>query len=450
MEDARLRPFVRKLIELDWPAVPVLSGAEVCDNAVIADADSTEFENAERRSEASTVFAGRRWPKTAPAEEIEWSTITDPAVRPSITVFAAGDFESAPSAFDDKPISEMFSTMRDGLFYELGVLLPRPRFVSERRSKFRFQINGVNRGPFDGLGKDEFLVNETPERLDLLGISGRDGINPATGARCTIIRDDNGKLQRCLDADLTTWGPAGYVVLTLASELRRVAASFQTRAVTQYALDSLALSFPALVATALSRYSVDRVTLILRALIDEQIGIRDLRSVLEGLLSITATTDVDFSRFIVFIPYTDNLCPASPAQELSTLTASEIAESVRIYMRRAIGTKYLGDASTLFAYLLDRTIETRLAEAAERPLSQEEADRLLAAIHSEVAQRPTAGGVPVVLTSVEIRRFLRKLIEDELPNLPVVSYQELPFDIKIQPLGRVDWTSASAVVGGER
>ena len=56
----------------------------------------------------------------------------------------------------------------------------------------------------------------------------------------------------------------------------------------------------------------------------------------------------------------------------------------------------------------------------------------------------------MVLTSVEIRRFLRKLIEDELPNLPVVSYQELPFDIKIQPLGRVDWTSASAVVGGER
>ena len=44
---------------------------------------------------------------------------------------------------------------------------------------------------------------------------------------------------------------------------------------------------------------------------------------------------------------------------------------------------------------------------------------------------------PVLLTSMDIRRFLRKLVELELPDLPVLSHQELTEEINIQPLGRI-------------
>ena len=44
---------------------------------------------------------------------------------------------------------------------------------------------------------------------------------------------------------------------------------------------------------------------------------------------------------------------------------------------------------------------------------------------------------PVLLTSMDIRRYVRKLIEMELYDLPVLSHQELTEEITIRPLGRI-------------
>jgi type III secretion protein V len=39
---------------------------------------------------------------------------------------------------------------------------------------------------------------------------------------------------------------------------------------------------------------------------------------------------------------------------------------------------------------------------------------------------------------MDIRRYVRKLIELELYELPVLSHQELTEEITIQPLGRIN------------
>jgi type III secretion protein V len=39
---------------------------------------------------------------------------------------------------------------------------------------------------------------------------------------------------------------------------------------------------------------------------------------------------------------------------------------------------------------------------------------------------------------MDIRRYMRKLIEQDLHELQVVSYQELTPDVNIQPLARID------------
>ena len=44
---------------------------------------------------------------------------------------------------------------------------------------------------------------------------------------------------------------------------------------------------------------------------------------------------------------------------------------------------------------------------------------------------------PVVIVSVDIRRFFRKMIEKDYYDLPVLSFQELSAEINIQPLGRL-------------
>ena len=47
-------------------------------------------------------------------------------------------------------------------------------------------------------------------------------------------------------------------------------------------------------------------------------------------------------------------------------------------------------------------------------------------------------GKGMLLTSMDIRRYMRKMIEQELYDLPVVSYQELTHEINIQPLARIE------------
>jgi type III secretion protein V len=43
----------------------------------------------------------------------------------------------------------------------------------------------------------------------------------------------------------------------------------------------------------------------------------------------------------------------------------------------------------------------------------------------------------VILTHAEIRRYLRKLLEEDLPDVAVLSFSELPPQLTVQPLGRV-------------
>ena len=64
--------------------------------------------------------------------------------------------------------------------------------------------------------------------------------------------------------------------------------------------------------------------------------------------------------------------------------------------------------------------------------------RLLESIKNTVGELPSTGNKPVLLASMDIRRFMRKLIEQDLYDLQVLSYQELTPEVNIQPLARID------------
>jgi type III secretory pathway component EscV len=151
-----------------------------------------------------------------------------------------------------------------------------------------------------GLAADEFFVDDTPDRPRLLNVEAREAVNPVNGAAAAIVRETGAALDTCRRAGLTTWGPYGFLVLSLAAGVRDNAAAFQTMDATRHALDSLNRGFPALVGAALKRFTQAQIRLVLSELLQEEISVRDLRSILESLPSINGTTDVDTSRYIVF------------------------------------------------------------------------------------------------------------------------------------------------------
>ncbi len=51
-------------------------------------------------------------------------------------------------------------------------------------------------------------------------------------------------------------------------------------------------------------------------------------------------------------------------------------------------------------------------------------------------KRPV-GAVAVVVMSLDIRRYVKRMIELDVPDLPVVSYQDLAGDARVISLGQV-------------
>lgn len=323
------------------------------------------------------------------------------------------------AADDNKPLEEMFGLMQDGLFYELGIILPEVKIDTDEsldENEFRIQLNDVRFPSNSGLARDQFLVNDTSDRLHLLNLTGKSAVNPANGSECAIVQDEDAALEICREAGLTTWGPAGFVLLSLSAEVRRNAGNFLTTGVVKFSMDRLSEAFSDLVDTALKRFDIVVLTPILRDLLDEELSIRDLRGILEALLAINGTSDVDQSKNLVFSPH--------------------ILSLLRVALKRYISNKYKRD-NVLVVYLLDNQIETRIMQ--EKPLNDEERDQLIKAFSGEVGDLPMASQNPIILTTLEIRKKLKNQIEKEFPRVAVLCYQELSPDLNIQPIARITW-----------
>jgi type III secretory pathway component EscV len=342
-------------------------------------------------------------------------------------------------AFRASPQSEtwdkMISTMADGLFYELGLVL-RPVAISVDESLaspwFRCEWNDLRLPPQRSIGTDSVLVNDTAVRLALLDIKGEAAANPANGAECAIISQSD--KARAEAAGLTTWDSQGYAVLALAAAIRHAAAALVNRSLCELYFLRLRKWAPDLVALSERVMDRDFVVQIVRGLLAEQISVRDLSTILEAALELRATIDVDMAKYIVFPPLTKGVLADRGCRSLSRLMPADYVEFIRARLRRYIGYKYTRGRNTLVVYLMD----ARSEEVIRQPELDATAEAAIAAaIREEVGSLAPTAQTPVILTTMEVRRRLRRLVSAEFPDLAVVSYQELSPDMNIQPIARI-------------
>ncbi|MCX9073701.1 MAG: FHIPEP family type III secretion protein [Candidatus Methanoperedens sp.] len=349
------------------------------------------------------------------------------------------------SAADDMSFEGLLDVLQEGLFNELGIIIPKVSIDMDEileENDFIIQLNDVRFPPITGLEHDQFLVNDTVERLPLINIKGKKVIIPASGTENAIVQNKEHELEICKKAGLTTWGSGGFTVLNLAAELRKNAALFLTVETVKYSLKKLKSSspaFPALVDAASEHHDIIRLTLILRDLLDEQLSIKDLRGILENLLAISGITDIDQSKYVVFSPHTANLCSVQEGKKMEDLNIIDYSNCLRMSLKRYISNKYTRGSSALYVFPLDPGIEMRIKSIVEQPLTDTEREKLIKAIYEAIKNLPAATTNPVILTSVEIRKRLRNLIEKEFPRIAVLCYQELLPDLNTQPIARISW-----------
>lgn len=445
VREPRVRPYLRRLVELEFPHLPVLSQAEIHADAhadvstIEADPDGVEPARAEP-SERDSAGRALRMPHSVDPHVADAAEGAGSELIPDVAVVTAPAFPDSGSAADAYALEAWLAQVQDEMFQELGLVLPTvrseaddPRLAPE---EFRIRVHGVELGPRTGLAPDEFLAGDTPERLKLIGLpESRRCPNPASGAEHAVLPLEASSFPTCQAWGVPTWGPVGFLALALVAELRKSAARLQTDTLVAFLLESLRDWYPTLVERALERYTLPRLAGVLRALLQEEVSVRDLRGILEGLLAVNGTTDADSSRFILFTAPSDNLYPSAQADEPARLTNEQLADAVRVTRHRYLSHRYTRGQSSLTVLLLDPAVEQRIVASGARPLTLEEREQLWSAVEAEYKGRHAAN--VVILTDLQIRRALRSLLKPRFPGLPVLAYQELSPTLNIQPVARI-------------
>ena len=154
---------------------------------------------------------------------------------------------------------------------------------------------------------------------------------------------------------------------------------------------------------------------VLQNLLEERVSIRNLLTVLETLGDhAAATRDPDV-----------------------------LTEYVRQALARQISREHRGEDGTLAAFVLDPQTEEKISQSlvttshgSIAALEPKEIQKLVAQVKKSLEGAAKKGQVPVLLTSPELRRHVRRLMSRFLPNVPVLSYNEIAPDTRMTAINR--------------
>ena len=201
---------------------------------------------------------------------------------------------------------------------------------------------------------------------------------------------------------------AEHAIRTLRSEARLFIGVQET----QWILDRVTVDYPGLVAEVQKALPVQRIAEVLRRLLEEQIPIRDIRSILESMVAW-----------------------GPKEKDLIMLT-----EYVRSDLGRMIAHRATQGSRSLPAIVLDQDLEQTIRQAIKPTpagnfltLEPRQVEIILAHLDSLVTDSPPHN--LAVVTAADIRRYFRRMIEKRLGWLNVYSFQELNGEIDLQLVG---------------
>jgi type III secretion protein V len=279
--------------------------------------------------------------------------------------------QDAPGSAGPAGLEAATEAARERLFRELGVILPPCRILTRASQPRAAALLSIREVPAKSLAVPE----------ELLG---------------------GGATQALADA--------------LSDVLIERAHDFMGLQETQHLLDELSKVAPASVQQVVPKMvSLTTLSEILRRLVEEHVSVRDLASILEALAQV-ATVEKD---------------------------PLVLTEHVRSWLRRAITYEVTRGSGSLEPLTLDESIEDVIRGAISQTvagsfltLSPAAGRDIVASLERALRACPEQlQKHPVVLTQPDVRRFVRKLIESEIPRARVVTYSELLPETTIRAAG---------------
>ena len=316
---------------------------------------------------------------------------------------------------------ERIVSIRKQFAVEMGIIVPSIHIRDNLQlepGEYRLMIKGNKVA--GGILKPDSLLAMDPGNV-ITEIDGQATKEPAFGLDAVWVS----KAQR-EEAEL-----AGYTVVDLptvmATHLTEIIRSHAHELLGRQEADNLISNFkkqyPKVVEELIpDQLALGQVVSVLQNLLREQVSIRDLLTVFETLADeAPKTKDTDL-----------------------------LTEAVRKAMRRSITIKYLDDEGTLQVMTLSSQLEELVSnsllqteQGIQLVMDPHQAQELIGQIANTIEGHPEIAGQPILLTSPTIRRHIYKLVSRFIPQLIVLSHNELTPAANVSSVGIVELAHAS-------
>lgn len=320
-------------------------------------------------------------------------------------------------AFSSKVLNDELVNVRRALFDDLGIIFPgitlrfNDQLPTENYAIMVSEIP-VSQGR---MRANHLLVRDSPENLSALAVPFETDKTFLPGIATVWV--ESSLKQGLISTGIGVLEPTQLLSFHIALVLKKHAAEFLGIQETRALLTDLEARFPELAKEVQRVMPIHKIAEILQRLVGEGVSIRNLRTVMEAL--------IEWGQ-----------------KEKDSVM---LTEYVRVAMKRHISFRHSAGQNVLPAYLLAPGVEDTVRGAIRQTsggsylaLDPATSRKLLENIKQTVGDLARSMHKPVLLTSMDIRRYMRKMIEQDLYDLPVLSYQELTAEINIQPLARVE------------
>jgi flagellar biosynthesis protein FlhA len=396
--------FLSILIFTSLPTVPLLAIGASCIGL------ATTMTRRTKREKAS-ADAKKQAESTKPAEQrVEDYLSVDPMeVEIGVELIRLAD----PRRGGD--LLERIQRVRQNVAAEIGIILPKVRIRDNMRldrSQYRIKIADMTVAEGTILPGKFLAMDSGATTGKVQGVATRE---PAFNTPAVWI--DPGVRDQAELFGYTVVESGSVIATHLTETVRRHADEILTRDAAKHLIDELKRTSPTVVDELIpGAMKLAEVQQVLQMLLREQVPIRQLSAILETL--------GDYA--------------------LRTKDPILLTEYVRHRLARTICTRYRTADNRLFVVTLDPALEDRIRAGFDHnehglfirmaPQAVETTCRLIAAEVEKLALRSRP---PVVLVSPQIRAALKNMTAPHLPQLVVLSYNEITRDTKIESVAMI-------------
>lgn len=396
--------FLFVLMMTPLPTVPLLGlGAAMATIAYIMNA--TQKKQASQKAEKATA-------KAKPEQKPEQLIMPDPMeLEVGYGLIKLVDRKQGGDLLD------RITNMRNQIAQDLGIVVPPVRIrdnIQLQPNQYIIKIRGnnVSNGevlPGHLLAIDSGTITEK--------IHGIEGTEPAFGLPATWVSMDDRHTAE--SRNYTVVEPSSVLSTHLTETIKRHADELLTRNATNSLLDALKERSPKLVEELIPQtIKPGEIQKVLQALLRERLPIRDLETIVETIGDWAGRTkDPDI-----------------------------LVEYVRAALARSICEICKAPDGHIGCISLDPTVEETIAshvESTERgtffAMPPQMQTRVIDSIRIAVEKAlPQSGGqTPVILCNPRIRQWVRRMIEQTLPQVHVLSFNEIVRGVDIRTRGMV-------------